>query len=188
MPAEVWLHPALRVERSAIAGDGLFVDVAIAAGTPLIRFGGRTASTDELHRRFEEAKAVGRYVDTIAIDDDTHLVLPPGTIAHYANHSCDPSTWLGPSLELVARRDLEPGAEVTSDYGVTSDDPTFRMDCRCGAPACRGVITGSDWTRADLQVLHQGRWPRGLQHRIDAAGSVVRASTSVDLRRRAATP
>jgi hypothetical protein len=170
LASDVWVHPAVRVRSSPIAGDGLFADEPIGAGTPLIRFGGRVVSTDELHVLFEDAAGRGRYVDTIAIDDDTHLVLPPGTIAHYGNHSCDPSTWLGAAHELVARRDLERGVELTSDYGVMSDDPAFRMDCRCGAPACRRVITGSDWQRADLQVVHRGRWPRGLQRRIDTAG------------------
>ncbi len=169
LPADVWVHPAARVRPSPIAGAGLFIGVAVAAGTALIRFGGRTVSTAELQRLFDEADAQGRYVDTIAVDDDTHLVLPPGTIAHYSNHSCDPSMWLGAAHELVARRDLEPGAELTSDYGVTSDDPSFWMACHCGTPACRRVITGVDWQRADLQAIHLGRWPRGLQRRIDAS-------------------
>ena len=39
------------------------------------------------------AAAEGDYVDTIAIDHDVHLVLPAGTVAHYANHSCDPTLW-----------------------------------------------------------------------------------------------
>src|SRR5215211_2595328 len=169
VPADVWVHPAVRVRSSPIAGAGLFIEVSVTAGTPLIRFGGRTVSTDELHRLFDEAEAQGRYVDTIAIDDDTHLVLPSGTTAHYGNHSCDPSMWLGDPRTLVARHDLEPGAELTSDYGVISDDPSFRMACNCGTPACRHLITGGDWLLVDLQTIHKGRWPRGLQRRIDAA-------------------
>jgi hypothetical protein len=171
IPAEVWVHPAVHVRSSPIAGDGLFVDAAVPAGTALVRFGGRTVSTAELRRLFEEAEAQGRYVDTIAIDHDTHLVLPSATVAHYGNHSCDPSAWLGAGLELVARHDLEIGTEVTLDYGVTSDDPAFRMACRCGAACCRRVITGTDWQLAELQSTHRGRWPQGLQRRIDAAGA-----------------
>ena len=136
VPDDVWVHPAVRVRPSPIAGDGLFVEVDVPAGTPLLRFGGRTVSTSELHELVRRVEADGGFVDTLTIDDDSHLVLPPGTVAHYGNHSCDPSTWLGAPLELVARRDLEPGAELTVDYGVISDDPSFRMECTCGTAAC----------------------------------------------------
>lgn len=167
--ADVWVHPAAQVRRSAIAGDGLFIDASVPAGTPLIRFGGTAVTTAELHELFDEADANGTYVDTIAIGPDCHVVLPAGSIAHYANHSCDPTMWLGAPLEFVARFDLEPGSELTSDYGVTSDDAAFEMPCRCGAAACRRVITGCDWQLEHLQHLHQGRWPAGLQARIDTS-------------------
>ncbi len=168
IPIDVWVHPAVRVRCSAIAGDGLFIDEAVPAGTPLIRFGGTAVTTAELHELFEDADANGTYVDTIAIGPDRHLVLRAGSIAHYGNHSCDPTMWFGAPLELVARVDLEPGSELTSDYGVISDDVTFEMTCRCGAAACRQVITGRDWQLEHLQLLHKERWPAGLQARIDA--------------------
>ena len=168
MASDVWVHPAVEVRASPIAGHGLFATERILAGTVLIRFGGRLVTTVELHRLFASAALTDDYVDTIAVGLDEHLVLPTGTIAHFGNHSCEPTTWLAGPLELVARRDLEPGDEVTSDYGVTSDDESFRMDCACGAPTCRRTVTGTDWMRADLQVLHEGRWPPGLQRRIEA--------------------
>lgn len=117
----------------------------LPAGTPLIRFGGTPVCTAELHRLFDEAQLTGSYVDTISIGGDRHLVLPAGSIAHHGNHSCDPTMWLGAPLELVARVDLVPGAELTSDYGVTSDDAAFEMACQCGSARCRLVITGCDW-------------------------------------------
>jgi hypothetical protein len=172
VPSEVWVHPAVRVRRSAIAGRGLFIDADVPAETALIRFGGSVVSLAELHRRFAAAAATGTYVDTVAVDEDRHVVMPDGSIAHDANHSCDPSMWLGPPLTLVARHDLDAGAELTSDYGVTSDDPSFEMACRCGTASCRRVVTGTDWQLEELQVRHHGRWPAGLQARI---GGVRRA-------------
>jgi len=165
----VWVHRAAFVRSSTIAGQGLFISEPVQANEPLIRLGGRVLSGDQLPRLFERARAQRTYVDTVALDIDTHLVLPPDTRAHYANHSCDPSMWLGAPLELVARCDLPAGTELTIDYGVISDDPTFSMNCTCGAPGCRRIVTGSDWERADLRVTHQGRWPVGLQRHIDAA-------------------
>ena len=167
----VWVHRAARVQTSAIAGQGLFLTAPVAAGEPLIHLGGRIVSTDELHRLFERAEAQGRYVDTFAIDIDTHLVLPPDTRAHYVNHSCDPSLQFAAPLELAARDDLPAGAELTLDYAVISDDPTFRMECTCAALTCRRIVAGSDWQRPDLQAAHEGRWPTGLQRRIDEVTS-----------------
>lgn len=165
----VWVHRAAVVRSSTIAGQGLFITEPVPADEPLIRLGGRVVSNDQLIVLFERANAQRRYVDTFAVDIDSHLVLPPDTRAHYANHSCDPSMWLGAPLELVARRDLPAGAELTIDYGVISDDATFRMGCTCRATACRRTVSGIDWQRADLRVTHHGRWPAGLQHHIDAA-------------------
>jgi hypothetical protein len=34
------------------------------------------------------------------------------------------------------------------------DDDDCQMNCQCGQPACRGVITGRDWRRADLQAKY----------------------------------
>ena len=167
VPSDVWVHAGVRVRRSPIAGDGLFIDEPIPAGTSLIRFGGRVVTTAKLHDLFDEAAARGAYVDTVAIGPDRHIVMPAGSVAHYGNHSCDPTMWLGAPLELVARFDLEAGCELTSDYGVTSDDDSFEMECRCGTTACRRLITGCDWRLEHLQHLHAGRWPSGLQARID---------------------
>ena len=43
--------------------------------------------------------------------------------------------------EMVARRDIEPGEEVTFDYATCeSTVEAFRMDCKCGSKECRGVV------------------------------------------------
>jgi len=75
--------------------------------------------------------AHGSFIDTIAVDIDTHLVLPAGTAAHYGNHSCEPT--MGPvgSFEFATRRAVRAGEELTVDYATISDDSTFRMECRC---------------------------------------------------------
>jgi len=39
---------------------------------------------------------------------------------------------------------------LTLDY-ATIDHDTPPMACRCGAIACRGVVTGRDWQRPELQ-------------------------------------
>ena len=161
----VWVHPSLEVGPSPIAGDGLLATVPLPAGLVVIRLGGRLVDTASLHELFERV-GPGEYVDTFAVGEDLHLVLPPSSTAHYGNHSCEPTMWPVGAYELATCRPVAAGDELTVDYGVISDDATFRMDCRCGAAGCRNVVTGADWRRPDLQHRYAGHWPPGLQRRI----------------------
>ena len=47
------------------------------------------------------------------------------------NHSCDPTCWVD-GLDLLARRDLEPGEHLTMDYATFCVENTKPFDCRCG--------------------------------------------------------
>lgn len=62
------------------------------------------------------------------------------------NHACDPSAWLE-GLDVVARRPLEPGEEVTLDYATFCNGLMPAFECECGSPACRGTIRGGDHLR-----------------------------------------
>jgi len=75
--------------------------------------------------------------------------------SHYMNHSCDPSLWfIGDSL-LEARRDIQPGEEITYDY-ATSDSLIERItECKCGSADCRGSVTTADYLRPDLQERYK---------------------------------
>ncbi len=57
------------------------------------------------------------------------------------NHSCDPNTEFR-GLDVVARRDVAIGEELTLDYGICYDSRMIQFDCTCGSPRCRGRITG----------------------------------------------
>ena len=74
----------------------------------------------------------------------------------YSNHSCEPNIGVRGQIVFVAMRDIEAGEELTHDWAMTDDD-TYRMECRCGAPSCRKTITGQDWRRKDLQEKY-GRY------------------------------
>jgi D-alanine-D-alanine ligase len=60
------------------------------------------------------------------------------------NHSCDPSAWLD-GLNLVARRDIQPGQEITMDYATFCNERMEEFICSCGADECRGVVRGTDY-------------------------------------------
>jgi hypothetical protein len=64
--------------------------------------------------------------------------------------------------------DIPSGSELTVDYAMIDGDPAERMDCACGAPECRKIITGSDWRLPELRRRYAGYFSRYLQDRIDA--------------------
>lgn len=120
-PSHCWLHPGVAVRESKIEGRGLFATVRLVEGTSVSRVGGRivpsTALASLLAARDHDPSQP--YVDTIMIDDDAHLILPPGNLNHYGNHSCDPNLWWADGFTLDARCDIEPGTELTNDYGTS---------------------------------------------------------------------
>jgi D-alanine-D-alanine ligase-like ATP-grasp enzyme len=59
------------------------------------------------------------------------------------NHSCEPSAWLE-GLDVVARRPIGAGEEITVEYATFYDERMPAFECACGAPTCRGTIRGSD--------------------------------------------
>ncbi len=67
--------------------------------------------------------------------------------------------------EIVAMRDIDPGEELTHDWATTDDD-TYEMECNCGAPSCRRVITGKDWRQKDLQTRYWNYMSWYLQRKI----------------------
>ena len=75
---------------------------------------------------------------------------------YFVNHSCDGNCWYRGDDLLVAMRDIEEGEELVYDYALTEADPdwTLAPQCRCGKEACRGLVTGNDWQRPDLQLKY----------------------------------
>jgi uncharacterized protein len=162
---ECWLHPAAEIFRSPIAGSGLRTTGPIALGEAVSRVGGRLMSTAELDALVASSDV---YIDSITVDEDVQLVLPIGTPNHFGNHSCEPTLWWADAYTLVARHDLEPGTELTSDYATASNHPDFIMNCHCETYRCRQVITGDDWRIPQLQQRYAGHWVPYLQGLIDA--------------------
>ena len=74
----------------------------------------------------------------------------------YSNHSCEPNIGVRGQIVFVAMRAIMAGEELTHDWATTDDD-TYRLECCCGAPACRGIVTGQDWRRKELQEKY-GRY------------------------------
>jgi len=133
--------------------------------------GGRLVTGKDLQQIFTEAaqRSDHPYVDTITVGEDLHLVLPPSQPNRYGNHSCDPNLWWADAYTLIARRPIVPGEEVTSDYAASTGIADFAMACSCGSALCRGVITGEDWRRPELQARYGDHWIPALLGRIRQA-------------------
>ena len=64
-------------------------------------------------------------------------------------------------------QDIEAGEELTHDWATTVD-LEYELDCNCGSPECRGIITGKDWKNSDLQQKYKGWFCWHLQRKIDS--------------------
>jgi hypothetical protein len=148
-----WLDPRLAVGASAIDGRGVFACAPIAAGEPIVIWGGELV---DVWRK-----------GSVAVDEGRYLT-GPGDDSDSMNHSCDPTVWMLDEVTLVVRRALSVGEEATADYALWEADEAWTAPwrCRCGAPVCRGVVSGRDWRLPVLQARYAGRFSPFLQTRI----------------------
>jgi hypothetical protein len=153
-----WLHPGLEKRCSATQGCGVFARQDIGRGERLAVFGGKIMQIDDMLDLPVEMQ-----VYTMQIEE--RFVLDPATDepedTDFFNHSCDPNCGFKGQIFLVAMRDIRAGEEVTFDYCMTVSESVgstmvFRMECRCGSPLCRKVITEDDWKLPELQERYRG--------------------------------
>lgn len=170
-PETLWAHPNVVVKSSRIEGRGLFATEDLPTGIVVVRLSGRLVSTDDLARLIERANADSShaYVDTLTIYEDAHLVLPPDTMIHFGNHSCDPNMWHVGPFEIATPRAVDMGDELTIDYGTQSGAAGYSMTCRCCSSLCRGFVSSDDWRLPALQERYRHHWVPALEARIAAA-------------------
>jgi hypothetical protein len=142
------IHPAttLRPINDAI-GLGVVATRLIPKGTIVwVR--------DELDRTisFDEFKALPATLKTILdhyvyLDEDGFVLC--WDHARLLNHSCDPNTLSGGYDFEIAVRDIQPGEEMTCDYGAMNPDCVFQ--CECGLSKCRKEILPDDLVKFSPQ-------------------------------------
>ncbi len=164
--AFAWFSPKVEKRVSAIEGRGLFAVEPVAGGELVVVKGGHLfdrATRDLLEPVLGPAE--------IQIGDDL-FIGPMRPEDHesgmmHLNHSCEPNVGVRGQIFFYAMRDVAPGEELAMDY-ATFDDDDWRMECRCGAPSCRGTITGRDWKRQELQQRYAGWFSHYLERKIAA--------------------
>ena len=165
------LNPAIRVKNeSAIQGRCLVADSRICSGTILFRF-------DDVKPPVHLYELVDwppqkrirflTYASQIGEDD---FSFRQGNI-RFINHSCDPSGYWSDYGVLTARRDIQPGEEITYDYSTADIKLAYRMECLCGADDCRGIVTNNDYLDPDFQKRYAGQLPEHVLRAINAAQS-----------------
>lgn len=159
-----WLHPAVEVRPSAIAGRGLFATADLPSGTVVSRLGGRLVDTATLRTLI----AGDEYVDTVVVDEDRHLVLAAGD-NRFGNHACDPNLGWADEYALATMADVPAGEELLSDYAMSTVEPDWFMRCHCPSYRCRQMIEGSDWRIPQLQQRYDGWWAPYVQRLVDAS-------------------
>jgi SET domain-containing protein len=148
---------------SGIEGRGLFAVEPISEGEVVAIKGGHIVDADTLAalppalRETDIQIADGFYVAALAEDEYEAVML-------FLNHSCEPNVGFAGNVVLVAMRDVAAGEELTTDYAFFDQSPV-PMDCRCGRPACRLLVTGEDWRRPELQRRYGRFFSTYLQRR-----------------------
>ena len=167
-----YISPKAAVRPSPIQGRGLFAVEPFARGEIVCVKGGHIfdrQTLEELAPRLGPAE--------IQIGED--LFIGPVTDAEregsmiFSNHSCEPNIGVRGEITFVALRDIAAGEELTHDWATTDDD-TYEMECRCGAGACRGRVTGQDWRRPDLQERYGRHFSSYLLEKIESMNGARR--------------
>ncbi len=131
----------LRIGRSA-TGLGLFATKKIRRADYIATYRGRRISTEEAQRREERGARYMFEVNKRWTIDGT----PRWNLARYINHSCEPNAkpvGRNGGIVIVALRRIEPGEEITYNYGLEYLQYFFRDDCRCAPCRTKAAVRRS---------------------------------------------
>ena len=159
-----YISPKAAVRESPIHGRGLFAVEPIAAGEVVCVKGGYVFDRETLrsmpgwYRAAEIQVAEDLFIGPVEEGEREGSMV-------FSNHSCEPNVGVRGQVVFVAMRAIEAGEELTHDWATTDDDD-YELECRCGAPGCRKLVTGQDWRRPDLQRKYRGYFSSYLADKI----------------------
>jgi len=162
-----YLSPKTEVRESEIHGRGLFATADIAKDEIVAVKGGHIVDRETLRDKITSR------LGPVEIQIDDQFFIAPVTNEEregsmlYSNHSCDANLGMRGEITFVAIRDIRAGEELTHDWAMTDDDD-YSVECNCGAPNCRRILTGKDWQRPELQERYAGYFSAYLARKIAA--------------------
>ena len=139
------LQSHLHIKDSPIQGKGLFSQVDIKKGAILCQ------KKKKKIRHPYDPELSAQNPNWIGVGDEEWLMLGPGDIAIYLNHSCHPNVIVNEKLEIIAMTSIKTNEELLLDYSTTELDPYWKMECNCGAPDCRRVLRSFQFLPFELQ-------------------------------------
>lgn len=129
------IPPTVSITATEKRGKALCAASAIRRGEPIFTFHGEVRADAASHP------------NALQIGEDAYLNSTDG-FDDYLNHSCDPNCEIDfKTMELVARRDIQAGEELTYDYHTTEYDLTahnrdLSFECACGSSSCLKQVKG----------------------------------------------
>lgn len=138
-----------RIKRSPVHGVGAFACRRIRRGQHVAEYVGQRLTGDEVEARYDERAADDPHTFLFWLGGDAYVDASiGGGDARFINHSCAPNCEIdltGDRISIRARKNIQPGVELTYDYALEIEDdapPSRRalFACRCGAARCRGTM------------------------------------------------
>jgi uncharacterized protein len=133
----------LEVRTSGIEGRGGFATRLIRGGERIIEYIGERITKAQSAQRCSDGN---NYIFCISEEFDLDGSIE-ANVAGLINHSCAPNAEAvleDERIWIIALRDIQPGEEITFNYGYDLDD--YREHpCRCGAPTCMGYILAEEY-------------------------------------------
>src|SRR5215813_8589362 len=134
---------SLILRESQIHSIGCYTTAPIRKGTLIVEYVGQRmtyAEADDLYDDFPTTYLFG-------LDGGKYVVDGFG-VAAFVNHSCQANCHtdiIGGRIWIIARRNIEPGEELTYDYNLF--DGEDEAICLCHARRCRGSMYSAEHLR-----------------------------------------
>lgn len=142
------LRPKWFVRYYPERGNALYARRAISAGEVILPLEMRPhtlVSISSVQQTWEpeQQQLFARHAYPLS---DEVWVMPSDNPAEWTpiNHSCDPNAWWS-GLDIVARRPISEGEEITLDYATFHNELMPEFACTCQTPNCRKIIRGTDY-------------------------------------------
>ncbi|KFG45293.1 histone lysine methyltransferase [Toxoplasma gondii GAB2-2007-GAL-DOM2] len=147
----VGVDDRLSVRSSTIHGQGLFANVPLAEGEPVIEYVGdmvRNCVSDLREALYEKQGGGGDGACYMFRLDDNFVVdaTRAGNVSRFINHSCEPNCTCRilvceagqKHIVIIAKTAIRAGEEITYDYQFGIGNETDKLACLCGARSCLG--------------------------------------------------
>ncbi len=145
------------IRQSRIHSNGCYTTEPIKRGTRIVEYVGQRITKEEADELYDEVAETYLF----GLDDGKHVIDGFG-VAAFVNHSCAPNCetdQIGGSVWISARRDIQPGEELTYDYNLYDGDDD--APCFCGAKRCRGSMYSLSFLRKQAKQRANGSKPNG---------------------------